>query len=299
MRKPNFIIMGFPKCGTTSLHHYLEEHPNIFMPSQKELHYFTSKKLAILNNGPGDKIVKQTQIKSLSRYLSFFKNVNDEIAIGEASPSYINYPEFFPEIKKTLDDPKVIIIIRDPINRAYSNYLHLKRESRETLSFKESIFAEEKRKKLEYSDFWYYKFNSTYFDKIKKAKSVFSKVLVLTQEDLNQKPEQTIKVVYSFLGVDKNHKIGNLDKRYNLGGNYSSNIITRILFKPSKTKNILKKFVKPTSRIKVYLTFLSKYFLKPTEEMDLETVDLLRKHFKNDVKKIEKMNVNIKSWREY
>ena len=85
----------------------------------------------------------------------------------------------------------------------------------------------------------------------------------------------------------------------NLIRNYSSNIITRILFKPSKTKNILKKFVKPTSRIKVYLTFLSKYFLKPTEEIDLETVDLLRKHFKNDVKKIEKMNVNIKSWREY
>ena len=81
MKKPNFIIVGFPKCGTTSLHHYLEEHPEIFMPEQKELHFFTSKKLQSLNNGPGDKIVKKTQISSEEKYLSFFDKVENEIQL--------------------------------------------------------------------------------------------------------------------------------------------------------------------------------------------------------------------------
>ena len=164
MKKPNFIIAGFPKCGTTSLHHYLNEHPQIFMPNQKELHFFTFEILSKLKNGPRDKIVKKTQIDNSEKYLKFYREVKNEIAIGDASPSYINYPTQFPKIKEYLNDPKLIIVLRDPINRAYSNYLHLKREQRETLSFKEAINIEEERKNKKYSDFWYYKFNSTYYD---------------------------------------------------------------------------------------------------------------------------------------
>ena len=176
MKKPNFIIAGFPKCGTTSLHHYLNEHPEIFMPEQKELHFFTFKILSRLKNGPKDELVKETQINSSEKNLSYFQNVKKEIAIGDASPSYINYPSEFLKIKKYLNDPKVIIILRDPINRAYSNYLHLKREHRETMSFEDAIGAEDERIKNKYSDFWYYKFNSTYYQKIVKAKTTFSNV---------------------------------------------------------------------------------------------------------------------------
>ena len=135
MKKPNFIIAGFPKCGTTSLHHYLNEHPEIFMPEQKELHFFTYKILSKLKNGPKDELVKETQINSSEKYLSYYQNVKKEIAIGDASPSYINYPSEFLKIKRYLNDPKVIIILRDPINRAYSNYLHLKREHSSLLTF--------------------------------------------------------------------------------------------------------------------------------------------------------------------
>ena len=130
MKKPNFIIAGFPKCGTTSLHHYLSEHPQIFMPSQKELHFFTYEILSKLKNGPKDGAVKKTQIQDSKKYLDFYRNVKNEIAVGDASPSYINYPNQFLKIKEYLEDPKFIIVLRDPINRAYSNYLHLKRETK-------------------------------------------------------------------------------------------------------------------------------------------------------------------------
>ena len=185
MSFPNFIIAGFPKCGTTSLHHYLSEHPQIYMPKQKELHFFTHKILSKQLGGKGDKITKQMHVNSLDNYKNFFPDSNKYKAIGEASPSYINYPEVYNKIKTQLSSPKIIVLVRDPINRAYSNYLHLKREGRELLSFQDALENEQTRKKLKYSDFWYYKFNSLYYEKIKHLKSVFDNVLVLTQEELS------------------------------------------------------------------------------------------------------------------
>ena len=73
-RLPNFIIVGFPKCGSTSLHYYLNEHPDIYMPAQKELHYFTNDILSQFNDGPGDNRVNQFNVTSFSDYQRRFKN---------------------------------------------------------------------------------------------------------------------------------------------------------------------------------------------------------------------------------
>tara|TARA_B100001109_G_scaffold190025_1_gene156654 strand:- start:1489 stop:2388 length:900 start_codon:yes stop_codon:yes gene_type:complete len=299
MKKPNFIIAGFPKCGTTSLHHYLNEHPEIFMPEQKELHFFTFKILSKLKNGPKDDIVKQMQINSSEKYLSYFQNVKNEIAIGDASPSYINYPSEFSKIKEYLNDPKVIIILRDPINRAYSNYLHLKREHRETMSFKDALGVEEERIKNNYSDFWYYKFNSTYYEKIIKAKTTFSSVLILTIEELDKDPAVTMKKVYKFLGVDNSFSFKTISEKFNVGGNYKKNFVTKLFFQPSKFKNRIKRFIKPTSFLKIILMRLTSIFRIKPEKIDQNLIEQLKSYFKNDVENLKKLDVNISNWKEY
>ena len=299
MKKPNFIIAGFPKCGTTSLHHYLSEHPQIFMPSQKELHFFTYEILSKLKNGPKDGAVKKTQIQDSKKYLDFYRNVKNEIAVGDASPSYINYPNQFLKIKEYLEDPKFIIVLRDPINRAYSNYLHLKREQRETLTFKEAVNRENKRIKDKYSDFWYYKFNSTYYDKILKAKETFKEVLIITSEELNENHEATMKKVYSFLSVYCDFISKRKSNRFNKGGYYKKNLFTKIIFQPSKFKNLIKKFIKPTPSLKVLLARVTSVFRAKTEEIDEETVLYLTKHFKEEVKKLKSLNINTSNWRDY
>lgn len=299
MKKPNFIIAGFPKCGTTSLHHYLSEHPQIFMPSQKELHFFTYEILSKLKNGPKDRAVKKTQIQDSKKYLDFYRNVKNEIAVGDASPSYINYPNQFLKIKEYLEDPKFIIVLRDPINRAYSNYLHLKREQRETLTFKEAVNRENKRIKDKYSDFWYYKFNSTYYDKILKAKETFKEVLIITSEELNENHEATMKKVYKFLDVDCNFITKRKSNRFNKGGYYKKNLFTKIIFQPSKFKNLIKKFIKPTPSLKILLARVASVFRAKTEEIDEETVLYLTKHFKEEVKKLKSLNINTSNWRDY
>ena len=299
MSFPNFIIAGFPKCGTTSLHYYLSEHPEIYMPKQKELHFFTNKILSKQIAGKGDEITAQTHINRLEDYQKFFPNNDKYKAVGEASPSYINYPEIYNEIKTQLSNPKIIILIRDPINRAYSNYLHLKREGRETLSFQEALDREQNRKNIEYSDFWYYKFNSSYYEKIKEIKNVFDKVLILTQEELIVSPKETIKTAYSFLSVDNKFLPKILSRKYNPGGNYRNNIITTTIFKPSKTKNILKKAISIKPWMKDVLNWITKQYKNPTDPIDIKTIKKLKNYFKKDVELIESIGVDVSLWRRY
>ena len=299
MKKPNFIIAGFPKCGTTSLYHYLNEHPDIYMPKQKELHFFTFNILSKLKNGPKDATIKETQIDNSEKYLSFYKNVRNEVAIGDASPSYINYPSQFIKIKEYLDDPKIIIILRDPINRAYSNYLHLKREHREFLTFKEAIFKEDERKTNKYSDFWYYKFNSTYYDKIIKAKETFSNVLILTSEELSNNGDATLKNVYKFLEVDDTFKLKRKFNNFNKGGHFKENIFTKIIFQPSTLKNIIKKFIKPTPFLKIIISKIANIFSKKPKKIDAESLKYLKKYFKKEVEKLETLNIDTSKWRDY
>ena len=299
MKKPNFIIAGFPKCGTTSLFHYLKQHPDIFMPNQKELHFFTQAQIFKLNKGPKDKVVKQSHIKSEKEYLELFKSVKDEIAVGDASPSYINYPENFGMIKQYLNDPKVIVIVRDPIDRAYSNYLHLKRELRETMDFFSALKNEDNRREESYSDFWYYRFNSTYYKKILMAKKTFSNVLVLTSEEFKKNPEITLKKVYSFLGVKLIVNKQALETKFNVGGYYKKNLITSLLFQPSGFKNALKKIIKPTRWIKMLLSKFSRLFQIKKPSIDQDSLSYLKNHFSKEINNLKKMNIDVSKWRKY
>ena len=299
MKKPNFIIAGFPKCGTTSLFHYLKQHPDIFMPNQKELHFFTQPQIFKLNKGPKDKVVKQPHIKSEKEYLELFKSVKDEVAVGDASPSYINYPENFGMIKQYLNDPKVIVIVRDPIDRAYSNYLHLKRELRETMDFFSALKNEDNRREESYSDFWYYRFNSTYYKKILMAKKTFSNVLVLTAEEFKRNPEITLKKVYSFLGVKLIVKKQALETKFNVGGYYKKNLITSLIFQPSRFKNALKKIIKPTRGIKMLVSRFSRLFQIKQPSIDQDSLNYLKKHFSKEINNLKKMNIDVSKWREY
>ena len=299
MALPNFIISGFPKCGTTSLHYYLSEHPEIYMPDQKELHFFTNKIFSDENKGAGDAILAKTHIKNLKDYQKCFEKGKKYRIIGETSPSYINHPKLFAKINKTLSNPKIIVLIRDPIKRAYSNYLHLLREQRETLSFDEALKQEEFRKTLKYADFWYYKFNSTYYKKISKAIDVFSDVLIITQEELSQEPKQTIRRAYEFLGAEPEFNPKSLTKRYNPGGAYKKNIVTSIIFKPSLVKNILKRAFPVRPWMKDILNNISAMYKKSPEKINEKTQKYLINYFRKEVEEIKKLGVDISKWNDY
>lgn len=299
-RLPDFIVAGAAKCGSTSLHFYLGDHPDIFMPLQKEIHFFTAEKLKSLNVGPKDDRVNAFHISNYTDYINQFKRANDSQKIGEVSPSYFNYPELsIPGIKDEIGNPKIIFILRDPIKRAYSNYLHLIREERETLSFYEALQEEDKRKEKKYSDFWYYRYHSTYYDKVKKFEKAFEQLLIITTEELKEDTIATMQKVYDFIGVASDHIPSNIDVQYNSGGVYESNPITKFFFRQSKLRSFIKRLIPITDGLKKTKQKIIKKYKRETPPIDPRAEEFLINYLKNDVQQLNNdFNINIKNWND-
>ena len=131
MTLPNFLIIGAAKSGTTALYRYLYDHPEIYMSERKELHYFSYPETSKLTKGPHT--YKRLSVSTLAEYMTFFDGARDEIAIGEASPSYLYLPGTAERIYQLLPNVKIIAILRNPVERAFSAYMHARRDKWEPI----------------------------------------------------------------------------------------------------------------------------------------------------------------------
>ena len=147
MTMPNFLIIGAVKAGTTSLHDWLSQHPQIYMSSIKELNFFAFEgdNLEVFK-GKFNKEYLAGFETTLQGYRKHFQGVTNEIAIGESSPTYLYHPKAPERIQHYIPDVKLIAILRNPVERAYSNYLHTIRDSIEPFTdFAQALEEEESR----------------------------------------------------------------------------------------------------------------------------------------------------------
>jgi hypothetical protein len=193
---PDFIVIGGQKCGTTFLYRYLSAHPTILPSTRKEVHFFD------LNFSKG-----------MNWYRSHFplKFFKGGFFTGEASPAYLFYPYVPQRIKNVLPQVKLIALLRNPVDRAYSHYQHEVRWKRETLSFEEALAQESERIQgglvndqptLAYHHFSYLK-RGLYAEQIPYWLDVFPReqLLILRSEDLFENPAGIFREVLTFLRV--------------------------------------------------------------------------------------------------
>ena len=285
--QPNFIIAGVARCGTTSLFHYLKQHPEIGMSKVKEPKYFSSLDLSLPQHGEGDDTVFSKVITDESSYDNLFTGLEKYKVIGEGSSDYFYYHKtVIPRIKEKLGDVKIIICLRNPVERAFSAYSCLVRDSREHLSFSNALNKEDERISKNWDWMWHYTNGGLYAEGLEHYKKMFTNVKVVFFEDLETRPEVVLNEVFHFLNVKTNISIDTSTK-YSHSGKPKSKLASLLasrkyplIFWVRETvlKIIPRRFIEKAA---------SKMFQK--EPIDSETISQLKPFFENDIQKLQKL----------
>ena len=210
---PDFIGIGAIKSGTTWLHACIEEHPQIFAPGTKELEYF-NKRYSL-----GDEW-----------YMAHFANPENLLA-GESTPAYLHTPGCAEKIFSAAPNAKLIVCLRNPIDRAYSHFMMAQRESSLAITEKIKKFDNEIRSvDSDYIEFGYYAKQLMKFIQLYSR----SKIHVVLYDDIESEPSEVVENVYEFLGVDQSFKPQSLNRRINPAARYRNARLFALLRKAIK-----------------------------------------------------------------
>lgn len=284
---PNFFIVGAPKAGTTSLYAYLNMHPEVYMPlTIKEPDFFSH-----------EEILKQqlyynsTHITSGVQYETLFKNVKEQKAVGEASVSYLFYPGTAKKIYDFNPLAKIIIILREPVERAYSHYLMDCRLGLIKDSFEEIIL---KKSSGNYADMYYQQIVllGEYGNQVKRYIDLFGEkqVKILVYNQLTTDPKGLMKEIFSFLEIDENFAIDTSQ----MHNTYSTpnNVWVEKLYQMHYLRNSISKMFPDTFKNAIR----GKLFKKSKKpEMSASAREFLRAHYKRDIEVVREI-VGIKCW---
>jgi hypothetical protein len=230
---PNFIIFGAAKCGSTSLAQLLAQHPDIYISSRKEPNFFLYEEGEIRPNG---------ELNSLESYQYFFEKrsskVNKEKARGEASISYLSNKKAPHRIKKLIPDVKLIAILRNPIERCYSQYLFNLRNK--VIDDSEINFAQAIIDNSSYIEAgMYFKYLSIYHQ-------VFSaeQIKIVLFDDFVAKQEQLLQDIFRFLEVDDSFMTKPIPKEATSGIPKNKKIYN-FIYQPNPVKSVITSMIKP------------------------------------------------------
>jgi sulfotransferase family protein len=235
MTMPNFLIIGTMKSGTTALYYYLEQHPQIYMSPVKEPNFFCSG---------GQEGWESKSVTRIQAYQHLFKDVSDEKAIGEASHCYLYEPQAVARIQQHLPDAKLVAILRNPVDRAYSHFLHMVRNGTEPLTDFVQALQEEETGAYQNRSTQDYVGRGRYYGQLKRYFDTFDRkqLKIYLYEDLTNAPINTLQDTFRFLGVDDSF-VPDVSLRRNVSGYPRHKTLDKFLSRPSSVKEALKVYL--------------------------------------------------------
>lgn len=290
MSLPNFLLVGAGKSATRSLYNYMIQHPDVFMPKVKEPQFFVA---------PDVRNRIQKWVEDYNQYVKLFEVSGDKKAIGEASVMYLFfYKTAIENIRKYLGtNVKILVILRNPVERAYSayNFVHVNNPE-EKYSFEDALALEEERFANNATLFMQYKSMGLYSDAVQAYLENFPNVHIMWYDEFRNNPQEVLKGVFRFLGINPEVVI-DYTRQWNKGGKKWKNPVLRWLF---MTDNFLKKGYKvffPKRKGVRTNEFFTKNFMEKTEPMKAETRQRLIEYFKSDIEKLSKITGrNLDHW---
>jgi len=218
---PNFIVIGAARCGTTSLHHYLGQHPQIFMCPVKEPNYFAFDGELGTLRGPGIGHLIENSVVNRNDYLALFRAVRDETAIGEVSPRYMIAEGCAARIRKNIPAVRLIAILRHPVERAWSGFIGHKKDGWESCEDFRSAFAAEPSRRAAGQSMGLHFAAGRYADQLEPYFGQFAReqIHVVLYEDLLANPASLVAGLFRFLDVDPDFEV-DVSIRHNPSGEF-------------------------------------------------------------------------------
>ncbi|WP_181833169.1 sulfotransferase family protein [Bacillus taeanensis] len=280
-RWPNFYIVGAAKCGTTSLYYYLNSHPNVYMSTMKEPHFF-----AQVNPTKEQRHIVPVVSNEVD-YLKLFEGCEDGMLKGEASPSYLWSEKAPLNIYEKAPDGKIIILLRDPIERAYSHYLMDFRQGVQTKSFYEALKEDYSKKEKGWGVSHLYVELGLYYEQVKRYLETFGddQIKVLLFEDLKSNRESLMEEICGFLDVDFNLLAFEKDKVYLRYAAPRNKLAQKVMGNPM-IRNAAK-FVPQAFRTGIKDKVLFKRTEKP--KMDENSKNFLKEVYETDLQQLESL----------
>lgn len=275
--QPNFFIVGGSRCGTTNISYYLNEHPQVFISELSEPYYFARLDIP-------DNFKRESMIRDYKKYLALFKKANNHTAVGEASSVYLSCPHSASEIKKAFPNSKIIISVRNPIERAHASYFSYKFMKLDKRSFTEMLDWHEN--KIKNNEFFIDSIlESGFYSKhIKRFQENFSadKIKIIIFEEYVKNIIPTIDSILAFLGIDEKIEFDEQPK-----GAYRvpKNKIAELLLENATFRKTATKLIPTITRQNIG----DKYFVKQTKKPPMlqQERERLKKIYESEVKELE------------
>ncbi len=268
---PRFIVLGGHKCGTSSLHHYLAQHPEIYLPTVKGTDYLNRV------------------TKTIEDYQSLYTDMKTEKIAGEVSSVYLNSERACANIKRYFPNAKLIAIIRDPAERAFSNFCVLP----ETLNRKRNlneIFQDEKRV---LKSGLYYPQLKMYFDQLGR-----DKIQIYLFDLFAKNTQQFLASFFEFVEVDANF-ISDTSLVVRKGGKIKNESAQQILSESNLLRSAVGKLLKPftTSEQRRILHKKAQNMLTIKEEMPVDLRKKLVNYYREDIDRVQNLlNIDLSHW---
>jgi hypothetical protein len=244
---PTFLIIGAQKSGTTSLYHYLSQHPQVFMSPVKEPGYFAFAGQPVDYRGPNGKpaALNAYTVTEWDKYLRLFAGSDNAVARGEASTLYMAMPGTAERIRSQLPNVRLIAILRNPVERAFSSFLHCRRSGREPYpDFNVALAHEQERIEQRWGFLWRYESLGHYYEQLVPYFDLFPReqILMLRYDDLIARPQELMSNILTHIGADAAFRIDSSEK-HNVSGEPKNVRLQAMVESPSVLKTIAKPLV--------------------------------------------------------
>jgi len=292
MQLPNFFIIGAAKAGTTALYDMLAQHPEIYMSQVKEPRFFATVGEPPLYPGPAGDFLRRVTVWRPHEYAMLFAGVTDQRAIGEASAIYMRLPLAAQRIRQSLPKSRLIAILRQPAERAYSNYTFMRQHGIEPeSSFEAALSQEDARAQAGWYPGIYYQKNGYYHAQLTDYYALFPReqIKVVLHEDLRDTPQALLRDLFRFLDVAENFapeiRRSNVtltpkNRRLHQLATHPTQVEERAKFLPAFAQRTL---VSGLQRVD------SQFNLAPPPLLDPETRACLTEEYREDILKLQEL----------